>query len=488
MYLVIKRLFAKGGWGLILPILLMTMASQSAIARGAPDSFADLVEKLLPAVVNISTTQQIRRSAQQRFELPPGSPFEDFFKDFFERGQGSQPMPITSLGSGFVIDPSGIIVTNNHVIAGADKITINLANGTSLKAEVIGHDSKTDIAVLKIQPKTPLLFVSWGNSRKVRVGDWVVAIGNPFGLGGSVTAGIVSAKGRDIKVGPYTDFIQTDASINKGNSGGPLFNIDGEVIGINTAIYSPNGVSVGIGFSITSEIAQHVVLQLQEFGRTRRGWLGVRIQQVTDEIAQSLGLQEAQGVLVASLTKEGPADVAGLKKGDVILFLDDKPVRAMRDLQRIVAETMVGAEVGVAVWRKKRRQQIKVTLGELELAEESGALDTDFRGDVPDEKEKGIEFILGMSLARLDNGLRTRFKIPQSSVGVVVTSVADNGAALAKGIATGDVIVEINQESVATPNDVQNLIRKARRNGKKTILVLLERNGEPRFSALRIEE
>ncbi|MDP6218268.1 MAG: Do family serine endopeptidase, partial [Alphaproteobacteria bacterium] len=336
----------------LLGVLALCLAILNSPAQAAdrPDSFADLAERLSPAVVNISTSMVVNNGSRPDLpRFPEGSPFEDFFKEFEDRGQARRTQ---SLGSGFIIDSSGIVVTNNHVIENADKISVILANDEVFEAELIGRDQKTDIAVLKIDPgNTRLSAVSFGDSDKLRVGDWVIAIGNPFGLGGTVTAGIVSARGRDIGSGPYDDFIQTDASINRGNSGGPLFNLDGDVIGINTAIFSQSGGSVGIGFAISANLATQVVQQLQDFGRTRRGWLGVFIQEVTEDIAESLGLKTANGALVASVTENGPADKAGLQAGDVILKFDGQAVEKSRDLPRIVAETAVEKTVEVELVR-----------------------------------------------------------------------------------------------------------------------------------------
>lgn len=309
--------------------------SNPAHAKAPPESFADLAERLLPAVVNIATTQTVDSSRMPDMpQFPPGSPFEEFFKDFFERNQGqrpSRPRSAQSLGSGFIIDPAGIVVTNNHVIADADEIKVRLQDDTEYEATLIGKDPKTDVAVLSINPgNRELPYVEFGDSGALRVGDWVVAIGNPFGLGGTVTAGIVSARGRDIGQGPYDDFLQTDASINRGNSGGPLFNLEGKVVGINTAIFSQTGGSVGIGFAIASDLASGVVDQLREFGRTRRGWLGVRIQQVSPDIADSLGLDTARGALVADVTPDGPAQAAGIQPGDIITGFNGQPVDEMR--------------------------------------------------------------------------------------------------------------------------------------------------------------
>ena len=335
---------------------LVWTAPVPAVAAGGPgpDGFADLAARLLPAVVNVSTTQTLKKEDMPDMpQFPPGSPFDEFFKDFMERqkGQDATPRKVTALGSGFIIDPSGLVVTNNHVIDDAEQITVILHDTQAFKAKIVGRDTKADLALLKIEVPTKLPFVQFGDSDGARVGDWVIAIGNPFGLGGTVTAGIVSARARDINAGPYDDFIQTDASINKGNSGGPLFNMKGEVIGINTAIFSPSGGSIGIGFSIPSNEAKPVLADLQKYGKTRRGWLGVRIQSVTPDIAESLGLKEQKGALVAGTTPDGPAEKAGIKAGDVILTFDGKDVVDMRRLPRIVAETGIDKDVDVQLWR-----------------------------------------------------------------------------------------------------------------------------------------
>ncbi len=360
-----------------------------AYARGAPDSFADLAAKLLPAVVNVSSSQLVTAhnggpggagpGAGPEIPLfPPGSPFEQFFKDFLNRnhpggpgGQGGQggdqsapERRMQSLGSGFIIDPSGLIVTNNHVIDGADEINVTLQDNTTLKATVVGRDETGDIALLKVKPDKPLSAVKFGDSDAQRVGDWVLAIGNPFGLGGSVTAGIVSARGRNIHQGPYDDFIQTDAAINRGNSGGPLFDMDGEVIGMNTAIYSPSGGSIGIGFSIPSNMVKNVVAQLKDFGHPRRGWLGVRIQQVTPDIAESLGLKDATGAMVAGVNDGGPADKAQIHNGDIILKFNNQDVKDMHALPRIVADSEVGQSVPVLLWRDGKEVTLQATLAE----------------------------------------------------------------------------------------------------------------------------
>ena len=476
--------------------MALMLASATAHAKAAPDSFADLAEKLLPAVVNISTTQVVEgRSGPQMPQLPPGSPFEDFFKEFFDRNQQHSPnrrqRKATSLGSGFIIDidknGSAYVITNNHVIQDADEITVILQDNDSLKAELIGRDAKTDIAVLRVKSKKKLASVGFGNSDDARVGDWVVAIGNPFGLGGTVTAGIISARGRDINSGPYDNFIQTDASINRGNSGGPLFNMQGQVIGINSAIYSPSGGSVGIGFSIPSSGAQPVINQLIKYGEVKRGWLGVHIQNVTEEIAETLGLKNAMGALVASLIKGGPAEKSGLKAGDVILEFDGKEVPQMRKLPRIVAETEVDKPVKVVVWRDGKKLTVDVTVGKLDEAEMAAETTGGEKGDVPTGGDKMVD-PLGVTLAELTPALRQRFKLDEEARGVVVTEVADDGIAFEKGIRPGDLIVEVSQEEVTSPDQVIEKIDAARKEGSKRILLLIEGQSGLRFVALSIEK
>ena len=460
----------------------------TAHARGVPDGFADLAEKLLPSVVNISTSQVPKtadKGGPQMPRFPEGSPFQDFFKEFFDRQQRGAPQRrATSLGSGFIISKDGFVVTNNHVIAEADEITVTLHDDTRLKAKLIGRDPKTDLALLKVTPKSPLVTVPFGNSGKTRVGDWVVAIGNPFGLGGTVTAGIVSARQRDINSGPYDDFIQTDASINRGNSGGPMFNLKGEVIGINTAIFSPSGGSVGIGFAIPANLARPIIEQLQKFGKARRGWLGVRIQTVTDEIAQSLGMGEATGALVASLTKDGPAEKHKIKVGDVILKFDDKIVGEMRRLPRIVAETSIGKAVNVEVWRNGGRVRLPVTLGEFPEDQSKLAV------AVPENKPKIAPPTelkdLGMTLSVLSSDLRKRFKLGDTVEGVIVIEVDPAGPAAEKRIPVGAIIRKIgpNQKIVTTPEQVREKVEEARKARQRTILVLIESGGAQRFVAL----
>jgi len=463
---------------------------QPAKAQG-PVSVADLAENLADAVVNISTAQTVqgRRSVPMP-QVPEGSPFQEFFEEFFNRQNrdNDQPRRVQSLGSGFVIDgKEGIIITNNHVIEGADEVTANFNDGTKLQAEIIGSDEKTDLAVLKVKPETPLKDVNFGNSDSIRVGDWVMAIGNPFGLGGTVTVGIVSARNRDINSGPYDNFIQTDASINRGNSGGPLFDMDGNVIGINTAIISPSGGSIGIGFAIPAKTAMRVIDQLREFGETRRGWLGVRIQEVTDEIAESLGMGEAMGALVAGVTENGPAAKAKIEPGDVIVKFDGNEVEAMRELPRMVAETAIGKEVEVVVLRKGQEVDITVTLERLEENEvtEASASTEDQPAEEPAEKSE----ILGMMLAELDDSLRQQFSIEEDVTGVVVTEVVPGSSAEEKRVMAGDVIKEVAQEPVETPADVEAEIKKLKEDGRRSALLLLSNpTGDVRFVPVRIED
>ena len=463
-----------------------------------PPTFADLAERLLPAVVNISTTQTIKADRNQQGDrrrgpeipqFPPGSPFEEFFKDFFDRQQqrpDSAPRRAQSLGSGFVVDASGYIVTNNHVIADADEIKVILHDDTQLNAKVIGRDTKTDLALLKVEPAKPLTAVKFGNSDQTRVGDWVLAIGNPFGLGGSVTAGIVSARARDINAGPYDDFLQTDASINRGNSGGPMFNLQGEVIGINTAIFSPSGGSVGIGFAIPSSLAKPVVEQIRKHGRVRRGWLGVQIQSVTDEIAESLGLDKAKGALVARVTENSPAAKGKVESGDVIVRFDGKDVPDMKRLPRLVAETPVDKTVKVDLWRKGKQLSLDVKIGELEETEQVAAAPKDGKKG-PSATNAATGEALGMTLSAITPELRERYDIAEKTKGVVITKVNDGSSAAERGVRAGDVIVEIGQEEVSSPAQIAQKVKDARTAGRKSVLVMIERQGEQRFVGLAVE-
>ncbi|MCP4329338.1 MAG: DegQ family serine endoprotease [Alphaproteobacteria bacterium] len=468
----------------VVVVVAALVASGAAQAKPAPESFAELVDDLLPGVVNISTTQKVEARGPELPQFPPGSPFEDFFKEFFERqGPEGPRRNAQSLGSGFIVSADGYIATNNHVIEDADEITVILHDETELDAELVGHDPKTDLALLKVDTEGRTLpSLQWGDSSATRVGDWVVAIGNPFGLGGTVTAGIVSARARDINAGPYDDFIQTDASINRGNSGGPMFNVDGEIVGINTAIFSPSGGSIGIGFAIPSNLARNVIEQLKTHGHTRRGWLGVRIQTVTDEIAESLGLGDPRGALVASVTGGGPAEDAGLQQGDVILAFDGKDVEEMRNLPRIVAETPIEKSVDVVVWRKGGEEIVKVRVGELDENEPQVA-------SLPEQPESGEALDdLGLSLTGITDDVRKQFDLGEGLDGVVVTDVDQESPAGEKGLRPGDVIIEVGQEPVTTPTEVAERVDEAKDAGRKSVLLLLQRGDDLRFVAIRIDD
>jgi len=475
-------------------VIALPVLAGRAAARG-PDGIADVAEMVIDAVVNISTSQTVDSQAGPTPQLPPGSPFEEFFDEFFKNRRGQQgdnqgrdhaPRRVNSLGSGFIIDPSGIVVTNNHVIADADEVNVILNDGSKLKAEIIGRDQKTDLALLRVKSDRPLKAVKFGDSDKLRLGEWVIAIGNPFSLGGTVTAGIVSARNRDINSGPYDNYIQTDAAINRGNSGGPLFNLDGEVIGVNTAIISPSGGSIGIGFAVPSKTVVGVMDQLREFGETRRGWLGVRIQQVTDDIAESLGMKQPHGALVAGVDDKGPAKPAGIEPGDVIVNFDGKDIKEMRDLPRVVADTPVGKDVPVIVIRKGKEETKTVKLGRLEDGEKLAALNKTPPA-TPEEKSV-VKKTLGLDLANLSDELRKRYKIKDSVKGVVITGVDPGSASADKRLSAGDVIVEIAQEAVANAADVQKRIEQLKKDGRKSALLLVANaDGELRFVALTLQ-
>ena len=472
-----------------------------ALARG-PDGIADVAEKVIDAVVNISTSQTVEAKgggAEGRGampQLPPGSPFEEFFDDFFKNRRGGpgapggkggdlQPRKTNSLGSGFIVDTSGIVVTNNHVIADADEISVIMNDGSKFKAEVVGVDKKTDLAVLKFTPSKPLTAVKFGDSDRLRLGEWVIAIGNPFSLGGTVTAGIVSARNRDISSGPYDNYIQTDAAINRGNSGGPLFNLDGEVIGVNTLIISPSGGSIGIGFAVPSKTVAGVVDQLRQFGELRRGWLGVRIQTVTDEIAESLNIKPARGALIAGVEDKGPAKPAGIEPGDVVIKFDGKDIKEPKDLSRVVADTAVGKEVDVVIIRKGAEETRKVTLGRLEDTDK--AVPAAVKKDEPAEKPV-TQKALGLDLATLSKDLRGRYKIKDSVKGVIITNVDSTSDAADKRLSPGEVIVEVAQEAVSNAADVKKRVDQLKKDGKKSVLLLVSNaDGELRFVALSVQ-
>jgi serine protease Do len=486
----------NGRWALAIftaAAIAWPLMAGPAAARG-PENISDVAEAVIDAVVNVSTKQTVDMSNNAMPQLPPGSPFEEFFDEFFKnrKGQngpgGQTPRRVNSLGSGFIIDPSGLVVTNNHVIADSDEISVILNDGTTLKAEIVGRDTKSDLALLKVKPDKPLKAVKFGDSDKLRLGEWVIAIGNPFSLGGTVTAGIISARHRDIQSGPYDNYIQTDAAINRGNSGGPLFNLNGDVIGVNTAIISPSGGSIGIGFAIPSNTAVPVINQLREFKEVRRGWLGVRIQQVTDEIADSLSVKPPRGALIAGIDDKGPAKPAGIEPGDVIVKFDGKDVKEMRDLPRIVADTPVGKDVQVTIIRKGKEEIKTVKLGRLE-DEKQAALTTkqDDAGAGVDAKPP-IKKALGLDLANLTPDLRKKHNIKDKVKGVLITGVDPNSAAADKRLVPGMVIAEVQQQPVATAAELQTRIDKLKKDGKKAVVLLVVTpEGDPTFVALSLQ-
>ena len=460
------------GFGLNLP-----PASQ-AQGFGAPESFAELADKISPSVVNITTSAVVATPAEGMPTVPEGSPFGDLFNDFGAPGQGG-PQRSEALGSGFVISEDGYIVTNNHVIAGADQIEIEFFSRERLKAKVVGTDPKTDLALLKVESSKPLPFVTFGNSDLMRVGDWVMAMGNPLGQGFSASAGIVSARGRELS-GNYDDYLQTDAAINRGNSGGPLFNMDGQVIGVNTAILSPNGGSIGIGFSMASNVVSKVVDQLKQYGETRRGWLGVRIQDISPEIADSMGLASASGALVSDVPA-GPAKDAGIVAGDVITQFAGQPVADSGDLTRRVADAPIGEAVPVIVMRAGKTETLQVTLGRREEAEAQATPASAPAPEAPNELQT-----LGLTLAPLDDELRARLGLDASAEGLVIANIDQASEAFTKGLAEGDLITEAGQQKVVRLQDLQDRIKEAKDAGRKSILLLVRRGGDPRFVALSI--
>jgi serine protease Do len=494
----LSRFTSRGPAVAALAAAIMILPAFSAAARG-PENVADVAEQVIDAVVNISTSQKVDARVNGMPDLPPGSPMEEFFDEFFKnrRGQGGggggddsdhAPRRINSLGSGFIIDAAGFVVTNNHVIADADEINVILNDGTKLTAELVGKDSKSDLALLRVHPVKPLKAVKFGDSDKLRLGEWVVAIGNPFSLGGTVTAGIVSARNRDINSGPYDNYIQTDAAINRGNSGGPLFNLDGDVVGVNTAIISPSGGSIGIGFAIPSDSAVAVINQLRQYGETRRGWLGVRIQQVTDDIAESLSIKPPHGALVAGVDDRGPAKPGGIEAGDVVVSFDGHEVKEMHDLPRIVADTPVGKEVDVVVIRKGKEETHKVKIGRLEDGEKLASLDT--KKEVVPEQKSTVQKTLGLELSSLSDTLRKKYKIRDSVKGVVVTAIDPNAQSAApdKHLAPGDVIVEVQYQPVGNPADLQTRLDQLKGQGKKVAVLLVSNaDGETRFVALSLQ-
>ena len=468
-------------WIASLSMMLIVAQSVMASARGAPETFADLADQVSPSVVNITTSTTVAGRAGPQGIVPEGSPFEDFFREFQDRQGPSQPRRSSALGSGFVISEDGYIVTNNHVIESADEITIEFFSGEELPAEVVGTDPNTDIALLKVESDEPLPFVPFGDSDTARVGDWVMAMGNPLGQGFSVSAGIVSARNRELS-GTYDDYIQTDAAINRGNSGGPLFNMAGEVIGVNTAILSPNGGSIGIGFSMASNVVTRVVDQLQEYGETRRGWLGVRIQDVTDDVAEALDLASSEGALVSDVP-EGPAAEAGMEAGDVIVSFDGKKVTDTRQLVRIVGNTTVGKTVRVVVNREGETQTLRVTLGRREDTETAVPASQEVIPDQPSSMD-----LMGLTLAPLDDEMRENLELGGDVEGLAVMDVDPTSEAYEKGLRAGDVITEAGQDNVASLGDFETRLQDARDAGRKSILLLVRRGGDPRFVALSLEQ
>jgi len=488
--------FSKRFAGAILILAYMTVSPSLSNAQGAPDSFADLSEKLLPAVVNVYTTQNIRvdrnRSRRGGNAFPPGSPFEEFFKRFqdpdqeSDRSDGNSRPRVQqrrSLGSGFIIDASGIIITNNHVIDDADEISIRLHDGTELEAELIGKDDKVDLAVLKVETDDDLPFVSFGDDSTSRVGDWVLAIGNPFGLGGTVTAGIISARNRNIQSGPYDQYIQTDASINRGNSGGPMFNMDGEVIGINTAIYSQSGGNIGIGFAVPSTQAQIIINQLREFGRTKRGRIGVTIRDVNDDIAESLGLENSNGAMVNSVLDDSPSSKAGVEFGDIIVEFNGTEIEEVRDLTTIVANTEIGKTVEMVVLRKGKRVTLEITIDELD----EGA--TTEEEEAEEAAKEELETVLGLSLTELDDEAREELEIGEEVDGVLITSVdRETGREGLRSLRRGDVIVEVTQREVKSIEDVKERIEAQREAGRSVVLLSIYRRGQFTHIPVKLDE
>ena len=455
-----------------------------AYARPAPESFADLAAKVSPAVVNVSTTQPVERGQRRtpQVPFPPGSPFEEFFKKFFDQqgdndNDSADTARTTALGSGFIVDPAGYVVTNNHVVGKASKIDVTLTDGRKFDAKLIGRDDKTDLALLKIEAERPLPFVEFGDSNAIRVGDWVMAVGNPFGLGGTVTAGIVSARGRDIHSGPYDDFLQIDAAINRGNSGGPTFNMGSAVVGVNTAIYSPNGGSVGIGFAIPASIAKSVIAELREHGKIDRGWLGVQIQEVTPEIASGLGLSKVNGALVAAVTPDSPAAKAGIKQGDVIVGIDGKPVERLKDLTLNVATQKAGSDVAIEVWRNGRTESLQASIAQMPKDVAQAGSPTTGRAETGQ---------LGLALAPLTPETRERFSLDDDTKGVVVTAVRPGSAAADIGLRPGDVVMKVNQTDVTAPRQLLQQIEVARKGGREAVLLLVARGDAQRFVALPV--
>ena len=491
--------------GGILALAIATAAAPAVFARPAPDSFADLAEQVSPAVVNISTVQEMgpaftgQRGGPQQSPFPEGHPMEDLFKRFFrpdapgapfgmpESMPGAPGQVVRGVGSGFIIDPDGLVVTNNHVIAQAHEIKVTLTDGKVLDAELVGRDERTDLALLRVESDRPLPAVEWGDSDRIRVGDWILAVGNPYGLGGSVTAGIVSARSRDLRAGALNDFLQIDAPINRGNSGGPTFDPDGRVIGVNTAIYSPNGGSVGIGFAIPSNVAAKVVAALQRDGSIERGWLGVSIQEVTPDIATGFRLDRPRGALVAGVQPNGPAAEAGLEPGDIVTSWNGHEVEELKDLPRLVADTPVGGDVEVGLWRKGEAISIVVETGRMPSQEAAAASPQQpGRSEDPGASAVALEGT-GISIANLDDQLRRRLQLGGEAYGVVIAEVAAGSVAEEQGLRAGDLIVDVGLEPAADVETARAAFEQQSRNGGSVIALRVSRGGAERFVALRVQ-
>jgi serine protease Do len=479
-----------GSAAVIAAIIFATPHVTRAQTRG-PDNVADVAERVQSAVVNISTSQNVNPSQGVPMpQLPPGSPFEEFFEEFFKNrneGDPKRQRKVSSLGSGFVIDPSGIVVTNNHVIAEADEIIVNFADGTKLRAELLGRDEKVDLAVLRVKPKAPLKAVNFGDSDKTRVGEWVIAIGNPFGLGGSVTVGVVSARNRNIESSLYDDFIQTDAAINRGNSGGPLFNLQGEVIGINTAIFSQTGGSIGIGFAIPANTVLPLIKQLRETGEIQRGWIGVSIQAVDEQIAESLGLPAARGALIAAVSDNGPAQKGGLLAGDVVIRFNGQEVREMRNLPRIVAGAEIGKTVDVVVIRKGKEQTLKIQVAKLAEPDKKSSRQTKAEPEPQQKSRQTQNRPLGLELSAVSEELRRRYRLNPDTKGLVITAVDPDSNAAEQNVQAGVVLLQVSGEPVTTIAEMRARLDALKKAGKRSALLLLfAPGGEQKFVAVAI--
>lgn len=464
----------------------------SASAAPAPDSFAPLVKKVTPAVVNISSEraapaeEQMQGMPQLPFDVPEGSPFEKFFEQFRDRmPHGGRPAPrgeARALGSGFVIDPEGYIVTNNHVIDDATNIEVTFDDEKTYPATLVGTDEQTDLALLKVDAPQELPFVEWGNSDSIEIGDWVLAVGNPFGLGNTVTSGILSARSRDINAGPYDDFLQIDAAVNRGNSGGPTFSTEGKVIGVNTAIISPSGGSVGIGFAVPSNLARDIVAQLKETGHVERGWLGVQIQSVSPEIAEAIGLDEPHGAMVAQVISGSPAERAGLQQGDVILGYNGSEIDAVRDLPRLVAGTPAGESAEVRIHRGGEIQTITVDIAKMEPQQVAEASDR----SAPSQASPTAAF--GAQLAPITPELRQQYQVPEDVEGVAVVGVEPGSPAAENGLQIGDVIRQVDRKKVSEPSEVETITENAKKENQNSLLLLVNRSGDDRFVGVRISK